>query len=230
MIDTALRNEAILLVMGVAPELFEGQCPLYLLSAADLGRPIPETCSAYCQRTAADVVLRDYLIAANQWAGHGVGIVFDLTKIEATTTDLRQTFLAVLIHEVGHAVLIRPVAPRLDIEPPAEVRRLQESIYRTFATAPKKHGIDEAHDDKFVRVLSHLWWRAAGRGVVANFGEMLSPWVYGIDLHAYVEALGPELWSMRDETFAAILATEPPAAFTQLWQRDCERLENDRSN
>jgi hypothetical protein len=228
MIPPDLSVDAVLLANAIVPELFADQQPVYLIDAADLGRPVPETCAAYCQLTAKDVAIRDHLIAANRWQGHGTALVFDLAAIEQSTCDLRATFLAILLHESAHAVLIRPAVPEPDNEPSNLRRMAHETTYRTFANSPTATR-DEHHGAEFIRVLGHLWFRSACRGIVCNFGEMFSPWVYGRDLHAYVEALGDEPDRLRDATFAEIRATEAPAAFSKLWTTDSERLNDERN-
>jgi hypothetical protein len=225
MIPTELRNEGILHALGIAPDLFAGDCPLYLLDVQDVPREKPTHCNAFCTLTAADAALRDYLIGANLWQCHGIAVVFDFAGIAEQTTDVRRMFLDVLVHELAHAVSM-PLASVPDSEPLPSRRLSHQRNYQEFCTTTKvdRHG----HDWRYIRDLSHLWVRSVLRGYVPDLNTLLSPWVYSLTpLVRYIEALQEEPIALLASSFVDIRAAEPPEAFMTLWKTDCERLTDD---
>ncbi|MDX1945245.1 MAG: hypothetical protein SFU86_07550 [Pirellulaceae bacterium] len=228
MIDPALRSEALALAEAIAPEVFDSA--LYLLDRAELTRPWPNDCLAYCGPT--DKFSCDYLAAKNKWHGHGVLIAVDFTRFaEDHPENRRWAFLNLFLHELAHGVPAPP--PRAetdDAEIAALLTRLESERYERAAAQAEKtmNETDSDHGFRFLRTVIHLWYRALTSGFFGHLDAIMGP-MYGIaSMARYVEALGDEPRRMFAETFGHIQATKPPAAFSALWTNELSRAKRSK--
>jgi hypothetical protein len=86
------------------------------------------------------------------------------------------------------------------------------------------------HEWLFIRVALHLAHRAWHAGVDPVSTDVFDALHYGLSHTArYAQALGAEPERLVGADFATIVATEPPAAFTALWQADIARWNDTHS-
>lgn len=199
------------LAFAVAPEL--RRSPLYILDRRQ-DMPTPNVV-AYAQSTYCPL-LRDSLAKCNRWIGPGPAIIF--VKDDMPMEQLQ----VVLLHELSHLL---PHSPQTETDPTdaereTAVRDFSEWCVKgeSFPDSPLWH---PGHGQEFVRIALHLWWRAALNDVVVPFQDLCCGRRYSLSpAFCYWRAIGNEPLRMRDKSFAEILATEPPAEFTEWWQAD----------
>lgn len=156
-------NACLQAIFLAAPELLE--VPLYPVSAEALTGTDQAANVAYaCTHRDMDVVLRPFVA----WRGRGVGLLFSLQAIEAD----EQNLLAIMAHELSHAVRDGFASPREETPVPmADVFGLHGAAVSMFTRTPAP--VDEVyrttmkaihHDAKWIRTVLHfrhrLVWRA----------------------------------------------------------------------
>ncbi|QDT74430.1 hypothetical protein [Lacipirellula limnantheis] len=133
---------------------------------------------------------------------------------------------SVLIHELGHVAAVKPVEwSPIDREfIGADMPAFRSRLLAKSANIPEPpiDAPDAHHGARFLRATLHVYGRAQQLGIEAVLSEIvgavgngwLSPEV------DYLRVLQGEIHAMRGESFATILATPPPEAFSELWQAD----------
>jgi hypothetical protein len=183
-----------------------------------------------------DIALRDRIKKTTGWRGRGPAIVLNRLRIFDHVADAwqgdpfemrqhcRKKAIALTIHEAAH-YLETPI----DRDEPAE----SEIFDRAVHTSEKKfkswssrdYRLPEGprwkdHGFQFVRALCHLVGRfemLGGERFPRHFafnhdGYELFP------LGRYVEALGDEIATLRDEPFATIRATPAPSSYVETFR------------
>lgn len=147
---------------------------------------------------------------------------------DALPGRLRACVGSVLIHELGHVAVAKPVewAP-VDREfIGADMPKLRERLLAKSANIPEPtiDAPDAHHGEKFLRCSLHLFGRAQQLGIEAVLGELVggvgNGWLS--PEQDYFRVLQGEIHTMRGESFATILATPAPEAFSELWATDVE--------
>jgi hypothetical protein len=219
--EPKIFDECRRLAACVAPEL--SAAPLYVLNAADTGRPEPASCCGTATRH-CDSDIRDTLFDNGTWRGPGPAVVLNLTRILADSShdDFRGDVLQVFLHELGHILPTDPVA--VDVEPTELMRRIDRELHAEFCEAACSAGADLAdkhHDGDFVRRCCHLWWRAIVAGAAIPLPGLCAGFPYQQHPTAtYFMALANECAEMHDKTFAEIEATAPPERFNAITEFD----------
>jgi hypothetical protein len=205
----------------LAPEL--ARAPLYFLRHSEALGPLDSSTRAFAT-SYVNARTRDMLIESNQWQGQGGVIVFAGDDEWNSEDEIYQTF----VHESAHLLPFAP--PPLDRESSPREQANENRIIELEAKLgfSAHHVVGQppwypAHGFDFTRCTLHLWWRLAFAGRVVGQHLLCGGFLYGLSPgSAYFLALGDEPIRMRDRTFTEILATEPPDAFSQLWNEDRE--------
>ncbi len=141
---------------------------------------------------------------------------------ETHPDDFEYLVLATALHELAH-ILQRPAlyADREGVDPN---RLLFEALVVADASGrdgPADRPAYFGHEAPFIRAALHLRHRAEVAGYSIAPALLCAGYRYGLS-HAnrYVAALGNEPKRMADARFRDILATDPPPAFSQLWNDD----------
>ena len=132
---------------------------------------------------------------------------------------VRQVFL----HELGHC-LPAALEPIVDLpHTPAILNYQRHQWAKEWATSPEPGCARDPHGAQFCRVVLHLYYRALVAGLVVPLAGLLATGnpMQSVESHYLATLLG-ELIAMRGQTFAEIVAAEPPAEFTRLCEADAE--------
>ena len=140
-------------------------------------------------------------------------------RVEACTRS-------VFIHELGHLATLEPFVwsdfhVELIGDQMATFR--EERLRRaSLRPQPESYAVDPSHDDRFVRAALHVFGRAEQLGIDASPRDMFTSCGAGwmSDVEHYLQVLRGEIIELRGELYADILATDPPAAFDELWAGD----------
>lgn len=209
-----------------------GDVPLYIVAQSSLPGSYGDASATYgCWSPLNDLYFRDAL--GSDWRGRGACVLInDLAlREDFGDEDLELHFLAMTLHELGHA-LQQGIwyRERTDVTPDLLKDRMK---FESFAlalqlaeppTAAEAQAAFFAHGGPFIRVCLHLAFRAGVAGERIGPALLCGGRRYGLS-HAmrYQDALGQEPACMRRRTFRDILATPAPKAFRQLWLQDaCE--------
>jgi hypothetical protein len=219
MIDPLLITQARELCFEVAPELVATRTPVYVLAHPE-NLPSPAGARAYCPTGGTLIGLRDVLVARGEWQGPGISIVF------IDPGDSTEEAMGMTLHELAHDL---PHVRRRDCEPSPGQRERQTAMLVAWATDNQHQSGPlpwQDHDSAWIRRVLHLHYRAlwAGRPIPlallwaagARYG--LSP------IWKYLEAIGAELFTMRNWTFREIDNSPLPVEFNRLWQHDLQGL------
>lgn len=176
-------------------------------------------------------VARPWLEARGEWRGPGfAAIVFPSRVAIAHRVTMREVVdaccLYVAVHEFCHEVervssvaAIHKLAADNGLPRPAEPALAAWRAAESSEPAPPWHD----HQQAFIRAACHLSFRAMQSGhwlPAGNIGVAGSG--YGLsDVGHYRQALGTEAVEREGEPITSILATEPPAGFSELFARDC---------
>lgn len=214
--DLAL-NQHYDLCYRVCPELHDG--PFYLTRLPP-GMPKPFNIGAYADTSYSlgAPLVRDSLIASNQWRGPGPTIVY-----------INPPTLGVTMHELAHMLPLKDEYPE-DREPTAGNRRFEAKAAAAWASGaiepidPRQPWF--GHEADWIRYTFHVWWRATNlHGFRVHPVKLcVAGKRYGLS-HArgYLEALGDEPKRLQASTFKEIQAIEPPAEFSELFEQDVLR-------
>jgi len=216
-----------LLCRQVAP-LDLGGLPLYVVPQsviqADFGNA--ETTYGYTLNW-LDLILQQQL--GTVWRGRGPCIVAnDIAMTEDLGGDIEATFLATVLHELGH-VFERNM--RFEAAPDASAARMQfEGLRLAQAMSepvPESERVKtyHQHDQRFIRAMLHLRYRALRTGVRLAEGILFhnGPAAY-IAPFQYSLALQNEPERLFDASIRSILASPIPPAFSRLWAEELEFL------
>jgi hypothetical protein len=172
-----------------------------------------------------DLFVREYL---EDYRGRGLAMVINAYAIRDCShpDDVEYIVFATVLHELAH-ILERPAsyAERTPDEDPLRIRFDALTIAHATrqpwpADVPAYHG----HDHVFIRTCLHLAYRAQQAGIAICPNVFCAGRGYGLyPATSYERALGDEPEQLRHLKFQELLAIEPPAAFTALWQDDVER-------
>ena len=195
--------------------------PIYVVPQSRLATDMTADCEGYTAPS-LDLYLRDAIGPA--WHGRGPClVVIDVAlAADAHPDDFEYLVRAVVLHELAH-ILERPalVTDRTGVQPARiqfEALAVADAVSRPeLAEQPAYRG----HEARFIRTVLHLRHRAAEAGVAIAPALLCAGWRYGLSVaDRYVEALGGEPARMAGALFHDILASPPPATFTELWIAD----------
>jgi hypothetical protein len=179
-----------------------------------------------------DVALRSELERQGRWQGRGVAFVIDADAIRRRWPDAfsgERAIVGAVLHELAHW-LNAPEATPPSVESPAEAyREFTEACARPTPPTPIPAAF-WSHGAGFTRLACHLWHRARHGG-----GYSLTPrrLLFAGDYPtlealsrppAYLESLADEMELCRGWPLRTIIATAPPAAFSDLWRTDTARI------
>jgi hypothetical protein len=216
-----LLAEAERLCRAVAPRDL-GETPLYVVPQSSLPAECGggEYCYAYTTPS-LDLYLRDHIPG---YRGRGPCIVVnDLALAEEFAgASLAYRIKTILLHELAH-VLERPAVyeDRTGVSP--NKIKFEALVVAHVTSAPPREEIPpyHGHEAGFIRVCVHLCHRARQIGFDVNPGAICAGYTYCLSVaQRYQKALGDEPERCMGMPFRDILATRPPAAFTQLWTSD----------
>lgn len=198
--------------------------PIYIVCqstlAHDFGRA--EGCEAYTTPS-LDLYLADHI---RDYRGRGPCMVInDLTLREDNANDFGYWFSALILHELAH-ILERPALFEDRAGENPDKIKFEALCLRSIAAEPDAVGGPSyrAHEAAFVRTVVHLCYRAAKAGRRIAPSAVFGCRQYGLSRpERYVAALDDEPRRCTDRLFRDILATEPPAAFANLWHDDVRR-------
>jgi hypothetical protein len=190
-------------------------------------------------QTQLDRIVRPYI--ADAPPGRFVAIVYDRAKIEEWGVDgdaLRRHWIALQLHEWAHAIELRFQTDYLRRDLPGE------SVERDAARMATRANVDpqemtgkereeweafsfSMHDGRFVRTALHLAHRAQTFWKIGRITPGMVCWTTPGRSHPdrYAAALGDEPAGRIADPFEAIMASEPPTAFSELFERDKKRRE-----
>jgi hypothetical protein len=141
----------------------------------------------------------------------------------------RPAAITATLHELGHLLPYSPPLDLSDIPEATQMAALRDwhqqqdrAVYEMPRIVPPWH---PTHDRRFIRIVLHLWWRAAiHANVVADLGGLCAGLQYGLSPALwYWRLLGDEPLRLRDATFEEILAEPEPQPFVDLWRSDVSR-------
>jgi hypothetical protein len=190
-------------------------------------------------QTQLDRIVRPYI--ADAPPGRFVAIVYDRAKIEEWGIDddaLRRHWVALQCHEYAHAIELRFETDYLRRELPAGTVEHDATGLAAGAnvdpqqmTAKEREEWEDlsfhSHDDRFVRVALHLAHRAETFCKTGRItpGMVCSTTPGRSHPDRYAAELGDEPARRIADPFAAIMASDPPTAFSELFERDKKRRE-----
>jgi hypothetical protein len=220
----SLVQETEALCRAVSKRDLEG-LPLYVVPQSSIAHAWGNAESwggytGYC----LDVFLADYIPG---YRGRGPCLVVNDLALSKETPDMRRKkFIATAIHELAH-VLDSPSLSLYAVSTlkPSDARQeAAECRAEVNAEPPIRESLYEYHGATFLRILIHLCRRAGVAGTPIapqdahdTFHTGLSP------ISHYDEALADEPERRATDLFCSIMASDPPSAFTELWERDRER-------
>lgn len=222
MIDAGLSAELLDLAHHVAPEL--RLVNLYFVDAADLQRVEPSNCYGYCDR-GVDPVVRDHLIAGGQWQGQGNLVVFQTDAIRADASNFHRAMIEVFAHELAHLLPAFATPLPVDNEPSTREREVFARRHLDFATHNDSNVVTSDHGSRFIRCACHVWFRLLAMGLALPAHQMFAGYRWGLSpALEYYEALHGEPFRMAGELFSRIEAAPIHSDFTNLWQSDLEKI------
>ncbi|MCO6454784.1 MAG: hypothetical protein J5I93_05740 [Pirellulaceae bacterium] len=209
------------LCRAVAARDLEG-VPLYLLRQSILPAECGSGDGCYGYTLASlDLYLCDHIPG---YRGRGPCIVINDRALaeDFNGEDLTYRTQAIALHEFGH-VLDRPAV--YEDRPGVDSNKLKfEALIVAHVTAkPPREDIlpYHGHEAGFIRVCLHLCHRAKLVGFDISPGAICAGYTYCLSVaQRYQTALGDEPARCMGMLFRDILATKPPAAFTELWTND----------
>jgi hypothetical protein len=220
MTDAALLTECRDLALAIAPEL--SARPLYVVDAAVFdGLPVDRDFLGI----AIDQPYTNWQMAdrIDGWHGQGPIVALDFLMIAAVAvSSIRRCTLNVLLHEVAHVL---PPVKLAEREPVRDemLDKIQFAMLKCFNGPDPSPLEDTCHDWRFARRCCHLYVRAAAAGYEIPIQNLFGGNnVYQTQAAHYLPLVLAEALRMRDLPFAAIEATDPPAAFLSLWQADLD--------
>jgi hypothetical protein len=216
-----------------------GDLPLYIVLESDVKTGLHRGYGGFTG-SRLDLILKDRL--GTRWRGRGPAIVMNDFDPEGTQLPDHNLF-DIALHELGHI---------LEIGWLLEYRQGDlldgQSIATGFLASLRWDPRDGAergpdrptrafeaefdftiHGPAWIRCALHLHWRAAQlrriTGLTPNTTGIIhrTRWHSGGSL--YRVALGDEPKQMQAATFAEILATPAPSAFSAIWDQDCLKFE-----
>lgn len=203
--------------------------PLYFVQAEQLGR-VGLSSLAGCTSQTADLLCRGAGVI-DDWQGRGIAIIYSATNFE-TFPDMewrRLDFLAMALHEAGHAIVEGYVGRLADRETVDDdtARAFSRHVANDFAGCPSATPAAQAeyHGADFLRTILHLSFRAEREGT-----RLLPGWIWhgadGLAIHPsfFARVLRQECERMVRTPFAQILATPAPEEFSELWQQNQDAL------
>jgi hypothetical protein len=133
--------------------------------------------------------------------------------------------LPTAIHETAHLL---PATPPVTAPAASSIESEREALVEWLRTDnppdPLRPRWSPGHDQNFLRILLHLWWRAAMLGHFTTPGDIFDGANYDVSpVIFYWTSLASEPVRMQGATFAEILATPPPEDFDTLWRGDLTR-------
>jgi hypothetical protein len=193
---------------AAAPEL--AGVNVYLVDSAKLSGDARPSRQVYAfTHVDLDLVVEPFV----QWAGRGIAVVYSGAAIVEDTFDeesLRLRFLALMVHEVAHALALEfPTAIA------AELVTRERNPDDGYQAIYLRH-----HDERFIRAVCHLKWR-----IEATAGELLALTLiehkdFGRQLCFFARALGDEMRLFAEWPIEKVLALPLPPAFAELWRED----------
>ena len=223
MIETADFNNR--LWPAIVPEI-----PVaYLIDARQLGKnALVWPGQAYAVPGGCDFDCRHSLMERGEWRGPGAMIVMHYDQIHEYAEQIRMPAAdyewAVLLHEIGHAVLWKPYG-ELPFEPNAEFRAYlrERSQEQLTAVVANEMPWDNDHALPFVRRAIHAGYRAKLAGFDIEMSTVAAGFNYGLSpIFKYIEAFADEPSRLVRSTFAEIEQTPMPAAANELWDENME--------
>jgi len=197
------------------------------------------------QYRSLDLVAQEYLTSIGAWEGRGPAILLNdesLAKVVSRSTppawddeQRRNRFedlcTAIALHELAHVA--DDGFSRGPVPPPRIVAQHKECVMNCISAEASAEDLDDAarkcewicHSDRWVRASLHIHHRAVKYGhwprVFFTPHAMANNAQYGLsDILAYDGAIGDEPSRRIDDSLTDILASEPPAAFTELFKSD----------
>jgi hypothetical protein len=137
------------------------------------------------------------------------------------TAGATQNYIhAIAIHEGAHVLTLRELYEH-QLSPEDSAAMVAETDWpRSLEPVEpwRFHGPD------FIRAALHLASRSSQRGEIPHYPSLGAGAQYAqSSIGRYYDALGGEPFTMAREPFDAILATNPPREFSELWHRDVRR-------
>jgi hypothetical protein len=172
-----------------------------------------------------DLFVREYM---EEYRGRGPAMVINEDAIRQChhPDDVEYIILATVLHELAH-IVERPTHHaewHADADPMRIKFDALTVAYATHEPQPVDVPAYDGHDHVFIRTCLHLACRAEQVGVKICPNVLCAGRSYGLyPATSYQRALGDEPEQLRHLKFQEILAIEPPAAFTALWQDDVAR-------
>jgi hypothetical protein len=172
-----------------------------------------------------DLFVREYM---ENYRGRGPAMVINADAIRQCNhpDDVEYIILATVLHELSH-IVERPTHHaewHADADPMRIKFDALTVAYATHEPQPVDVPAYDGHDHVFIRTCLHLAYRAEQAGVEICPNVICAGRSYGLyPATSYQRALGDEPAQLRHLKFQEILAIEPPAAFTALWQHDVAR-------
>jgi hypothetical protein len=196
--------------------------PLYLVPQSILPVECGSGDGCYGYTLASlDLYLRDHIPGHR---GRGPCIVINDRALaeDFNGEDLAYRTQAIVLHELGH-VLDRPAVyeDRTGVDP--NKLKFEALIVAHVTSKPAREDIPpyHGHEAGFIRVCLHLCHRANLVGFDISPGAICAGYTYCLSVaQRYQAALGDEPARCMGMLFRDILATKPPAAFTELWTND----------
>jgi hypothetical protein len=232
-LDT-LRREIERTCRAVAPKDLAGR-PLYVVWASQLATETAGDHLYGCTIHSLDLISKPHI---DVWEGRGPAFMLNDRAMFADAAScsqnpnviryfFEQTCWETAIHEWAHILQYgteRGKAPSPQMI--EEVRLLFCSASEGTAEAEPPTLLDHVHGPEWIRIALHATWRAdQHRGRAIGFEDVTNTLDRGLSsARQYLRALDNEPARMADRSFAEIVSTEPPAAFTDLWNKDAARI------
>lgn len=219
--------------------------PLYIVqpprgwARVTVGLSAPDLCD----------VFRPQLVASGQWRGEGIAVLVDAVAMFERTIDpfvAERLTVGIALHELAHELdredddqepdqgpqLSLPCRPMASVEPDQ-----LSQLWQTVAASEDQDRAGQpiapafwSHGESFTRICCHLWYRA-----VHLAGYRLSPRCLAfanayLSLEAlaspeeYVATLADECKRHAGRPLTELADIEPPAEFSEQWDRDVERV------
>lgn len=229
--DPKHRHRALVIAERVAraciPEL-AGR-PLYMLQPSPKSMIAPQDVGSPGLYLAnLDLAAQPELEAQGRWKGRGVGIIVDSAwaySVSQNDDEGARKVLGVALHEMAHFLdlpesAVAPADPYAVFKKSRAIREQRAQEPREFTDAYL------GHDHPFIRLCSHLWYRARTVGGFAvpepciRFGNQYPTLERLHSPVAYIDALYPELQACVSMPLREVSKLETTKEFTKLCRLD----------
>lgn len=199
--------------------------PIYLLSAAEAEAVDPRlTFHRFSGWTSpvADLLFADYLRQRDQWEGRGFAMVIDDRRLQSLPA-----ILGAVLHELAHCIENELSAPVPATKPDCKITRELATAALGSIPAKWEHPAKpvrpkpwDDHGSAFVRICCHLAHR--GGEVI----ESVRPHHVCFGVRYYGQPFSENTWLgglsgelTRSDAILALLAEQPPEAFSELYSQ-----------